>query len=72
MKWGRAGGRSIAPNYGRESADKHSRCVRSIPRLRQCRLESRKERLPFRGEPLGTVTYISNAKETLVYAARRS
>ena len=35
----------------------------SISRFKQCRLESRKERLPDKEEPLATVTYEKKQKE---------
>ena len=61
---GRAGGGSVLRNTGGRSQGRITPQMQHS-RFRQCRLESREGRLPLRGEPLETVTYVTKPKENL-------
>jgi len=71
MEVRRAGGGIVLRNTGGRFQRGDSRRKSSFSRFRPCRWENRKERLPFGGEPLETVTYVTMATDDLVYAARR-
>jgi len=63
MEVGSAGGRDVLRKTGREFHGGDLGRVSSVSRFRQCRLESRKERLPSPEEPLATETYKNKPQE---------